>query len=857
MLQDGRLPGRTARHFTLQWHLTNECGESCRHCYDRSTLPALDLGRARAVLQGLRAFCSARGVTGGVSFTGGDPFRYPHFFEVYRAAVDAGLEVSVLGNVAGDDTLRALVELRRPRYYQVSLEGCEAINDSLRGGGHYARVMEFLERLRAHRVRAHVMLTLHRANLGEAEGLARVLDGKVHRFLFNRLAQVGAGRALEQPTREEYVGFLRRWLLLAKRYRFVGLKDNLLNIPLHHFGRPLAGGCTGAGCGAAFNFLALLPNGDVHACRKLPSPLGNVLEQSLDALWDSERAARYRVGSRACTLCPIRNRCGGCLAVGWGMGSDPLEALDPHCFFSERHERIARAARSTAARELLEHVGDDDGRRSVAVDSHAEPLVERTPLLQLRRDRGARVRFEQIRAVTALRGQGSEARDEHGRGDVQEEHVGPVTQQAAGGLGQDAAGARGDDRGALRQAFPQERALGRAVSEHAVGSNEAWDRADTLLDDRIHVEVSSTQALRQEGTDGRLSRAGVADQDDVSGHRVERAHDLRLLRSPGPAPPLVVLELTRRCGRQCEVCFHRDMRGSSLARADMPLALARRAIRSAAEAGSRRIRLTGGEPLRHPSFAALLLEIRSTGLEAWVNTAGLPEGGTPWQLLGELAHDVLLPLRSRRERAEIVEGVAAIRRGGAARVRLGVVLTREHVEELPQMIGLARELDCPLEAYRVMSVPGHPSDGEAAELCQALSVLERENRFFPPSSRVRVANAVPFCVSEDRRLAASACFGACFDDGRDRLVISPEGEIRPSYSLRLPLGTISETSISAAWRHPALLGLHDAASLPKPCRSCPELRSCCGGSRHEARMATGDLQAMDPLAIHGERLALA
>ena len=30
------------------------------------------------------------------------------------------------------------------------------------------------------------------------------------------------------------------------------------------------GGCTGFGCGAAFNFMAVLPDGEVHACRKVP-----------------------------------------------------------------------------------------------------------------------------------------------------------------------------------------------------------------------------------------------------------------------------------------------------------------------------------------------------------------------------------------------------------------------------------------------------------------------------------------------------------------------------------------------------------------------------------------------------------
>lgn len=281
----------------------------------------------------------------------------------------------------------------------------------------------------------------------------------------------------------------------------------------------------------------------------------------------------------------------------------------------------------------------------------------------------------------------------------------------------------------------------------------------------------------------------------------------------------------------------------------MSLAVARRALELASGAGVRRVRLTGGEPLRHPAFASLLGEIRERGFETWVNTAGLTEGGTPWQLLGQQADDVLLPLRDAEQRAEIADAVRAIRRGGAPRVRLGVVLTPEHVAELPAIAGLSRELGCFLEAYRVMSVPGQLAGSTASELARALEQLDAVNRWFPPDARVRIANAVPFCVVPDRRLVARNSFGARFDDGRDRLVVSPEGEIRPSYSLRLGLGHVDHTTLIEAWQHPTLLALHSADGLPAECRSCSELAVCRGGSRHEALAASGDLGGMDPLAL--------
>lgn len=100
--------------------------------------------------------------------------------------------------------------------------------------------------------------------------------------------------------------------MIAIKPPVIGLKDNLFNIIKKERALPLFGGCAGYGCGAAFNFLSLLPDGEVHACRKLPSLLGNIFTTSLQDIYDSDFAERYRQGSTACRGCEIRLVCGGC-----------------------------------------------------------------------------------------------------------------------------------------------------------------------------------------------------------------------------------------------------------------------------------------------------------------------------------------------------------------------------------------------------------------------------------------------------------------------------------------------------------------------------------------------------------------
>jgi selenobiotic family peptide radical SAM maturase len=324
--------GRAARTFTLQWHLTNACELACAHCYDRSKNAVLPFGQALAIVDSLEAFCAAHEVSASVILSGGNPIFYPWFFELYEELHRRGIALAILGNPIPEATLARIVRIALPRYYQVSLEGLPPHDDRVRGAGHFASVLPFLDTLRAAGVRASVMTTLTADNLEQVIPLARMLDGKVSSMTWNRLCQTGNGADLQLPERERYGEFLVEYLAARRQLPFLRLKDNLFNILLHELGRPLSGGCTGFGCGAAFNFFALLPTGEAHACRKYPSPIGSATESTIEEIYFGERAARYRRGSSACAGCPIRAQCGGCPGVVQCRGGDPFTDLDPYCF---------------------------------------------------------------------------------------------------------------------------------------------------------------------------------------------------------------------------------------------------------------------------------------------------------------------------------------------------------------------------------------------------------------------------------------------------------------------------------------------------------------------------------------------
>jgi len=324
----------SASVFSIQWHITNACDLHCKHCYDRSRRSALKFEDALVILDDLYDFCKERFVRGQVSFTGGNPFLYPRFVDLYHAASERGFTLSILGNPTARDRVEELLSIQAPQFFQVSLEGLERHNDEIRGSGHYEWVMAFLGLLKELGVSSSVMLTLTRDNLAQVLPLAERLQELTDSFTFNRLSQVGEGAKLELPTQEEFAAFLAAYAEAAGQNPILYYKDNLFNVLRHDKGERLLGGCTGYGCGAGFNFIVLLPDGEAHACRKFPSLIGNVFKQRIAGIYDSPAAQKYRAGCRACDGCPVRHACGGCMAISHSLGQDIYSEKDPHCFMN-------------------------------------------------------------------------------------------------------------------------------------------------------------------------------------------------------------------------------------------------------------------------------------------------------------------------------------------------------------------------------------------------------------------------------------------------------------------------------------------------------------------------------------------
>jgi radical SAM protein with 4Fe4S-binding SPASM domain len=87
------------------------------------------------------------------------------------------------------------------------------------------------------------------------------------------------------------------------------------------------------GCHCAISHMTILPTGDVFACRRMDSQIGNVFETSMYDLFLGANMEEYRDFDKfeKCSKCELRGFCRGCPAVTYGYTGN-MYAPDPQCW---------------------------------------------------------------------------------------------------------------------------------------------------------------------------------------------------------------------------------------------------------------------------------------------------------------------------------------------------------------------------------------------------------------------------------------------------------------------------------------------------------------------------------------------
>jgi AdoMet-dependent heme synthase len=336
--------------FFIQWHLTERCNLSCKHCYQEGrTTEEMPLSEIRDVIEEisdtLKEWESAHGVTfsRSMNITGGEPFLRRDLFEILEEVKNRGFSVFLLtnGTLVSRERAKKLAELGIDGV-QVSIEGSEEVHNEIRGTGAFGASEAGIERLIDHGVPVTLNVTLSALN---ADHMKRIVAFGSHvgakRVCFSRLVPYGRGSSLvsrmltPEQTKELYASVFS---LEVNGLEIVTGDPIASQMKLPSHGD--AGSTAISGCAAGVSGLTILPNGDVTPCRRMPITLGNVKHDSLREIWATSpvlEALRDRSRYKGkCRICKRWAHCRGCRAIAYAYsrsrGEDDFLAQDPQCF---------------------------------------------------------------------------------------------------------------------------------------------------------------------------------------------------------------------------------------------------------------------------------------------------------------------------------------------------------------------------------------------------------------------------------------------------------------------------------------------------------------------------------------------
>lgn len=298
--------------YRMDLALTYRCQNDCGHCYnEQKDKKELTAEQWESVLDKLWSI----GVPH-VVFTGGEPTLYEHLDDLVRKSEDLGQVTGLITNgrsLRQQGYLKNLVSIGLDHVQITVLSHRESIHDELAGcQGAWKETMEGLKTALGEDLYVSTNTTIMRSNFDDIEETMRFLVGLgVKNIAFNSIIRSGKG---EDAVGVDYDELKTLLLRLKGIERESGINMIWYSPTPYCEFNPINFGLGIKQCTACAINMAVEPDGTVLPCQSYYEPLGNILTDPWDKIWDHElcksiRERKYLDGK--CVDCKIANVCGG------------------------------------------------------------------------------------------------------------------------------------------------------------------------------------------------------------------------------------------------------------------------------------------------------------------------------------------------------------------------------------------------------------------------------------------------------------------------------------------------------------------------------------------------------------------
>ena len=303
--------------YAANLELTAACNLDCIHCYHvRASGGELGTEEMCALLDELAAAGTME-----LTLTGGEPLARKDFSVILRHAVEhSGFSIKIFSNLTLlDEGIADIVAEVGINRVETTLLGPDAaLHDRIAGrAGAFESLMKGIRMLRERSVTVSVKTVLLRENVRRLDDMTCLAGelGVPFRWDDGVFVESDGGR-----------GPLAHRISEREARRIRNSSGASPEKTVHH------------SCNAGKSIMSIGPDGSVYPCGAFPVAAGSIRDAPFAAIWKESpllklartfRDADYRV----CEGCRYEFRCGGCMAMGWGLAGGRID----HCRFVRKH----------------------------------------------------------------------------------------------------------------------------------------------------------------------------------------------------------------------------------------------------------------------------------------------------------------------------------------------------------------------------------------------------------------------------------------------------------------------------------------------------------------------------------------
>ena len=318
----------------------------------------------------------------------------------------------------------------------------------------------------------------------------------------------------------------------------------------------------------------------------------------------------------------------------------------------------------------------------------------------------------------------------------------------------------------------------------------------------------------------------------------------------------IVIEITRSCNHNCRMCFAKSKTKKV---PDPSIDRINTIMNEMKSLNINTIRFTGGEPLLKKDIFEILRLAKKNNFYVILNTNATLLSTNKIRILEKFVDNVLTSVHGHNQNTETqstrnktlfkqkIANIYKLTRSSIPIIRVGSIMTNNLIKNYEKYYKLLTTIGIKnWEIYRPMIsshlTKTHPEFNVSKnDIKKCINFLYKINL---KGINAKIANPVPFCITNNEQKARLTLSGSHADDGRSRLVYSFNGYFKTSYFLNINLGY----TIVDALNNSFLKKINSFDYLPKQCKNCNLLRHCAGGSRFLAFQSHKNYFQLDPLA---------